>query len=159
VIESHNRNYILSQRDDFVDLAVASIVCNMERPSYKAAKQVIVRIHESGDFYSQEYLKKWCEIAAVVGALYGDKIQFIAYTKSVSYMVGVEIPENLFIRYSLWDDTPIEQYAIARSLELPVYTAVDNFDDFDGVKCRCADCATCGCCWNVNARMIACEIH
>jgi len=37
-----------------------------------------VRIHESGDFYNQEYLNKWVEIAKAF-----PKIIFTAYTKSL----------------------------------------------------------------------------
>ena len=38
-----------------------------------------VRIHESGDFYSQEYVNKWVEVAQAM-----PDITFVAYTKRMS---------------------------------------------------------------------------
>ena len=57
-----------------------------------------VRIHESGDWYSQEYLDKWIQIAAAF-----PKITFLAYTKSYNLDFSKK-PANLVI-YASYDPT------------------------------------------------------
>lgn len=64
------RNWEASKRLDFVGLAVVELL--------KMRKVKAVRIHESGDFYNQEYLNKWVEIAKNCPHLI-----FTAYTKSL----------------------------------------------------------------------------
>lgn len=159
VKNARQRNYNASMGDDFVARMVATINAYMEKPSYKNAKKVVVRIHESGDFYSKEYAIKWLKIAYIINALHGGKVVFMAYTKSVKYFVGADIPANMTVRYSLWCDTNADDYELAQELGLPVYTAVESFDGFKGARCRCADCGTCGMCWNKKVEIIACEIH
>lgn len=60
-----------------------------------------IRIHDSGDFYSQEYYNAWCEIARA----FPDRI-FYAYTKSLNLDLWSGKPDNLRITQSLggrWD--------------------------------------------------------
>jgi hypothetical protein len=54
-----------------------------------------VRIHDAGDFYSQEYLEKWYEIARALPHL-----TFYAYTKSL-HLDFSKRPKNLHITQSL----------------------------------------------------------
>ena len=56
------------------------------------------RIHVSGDFFSQDYLKAWIAVASEMP----DKV-FYAYTKSVRYILKEKdsIPNNLVITCSL----------------------------------------------------------
>ena len=49
----------------------------------------IIRIHDSGDFYSKSYLNRWIEIARAHPDNY-----FYAYTKSIDYFKGVSLPSN-----------------------------------------------------------------
>lgn len=51
---------------------------------------LIVRIHESGDFYNQEYTNKWLRIIANVqeNCPKNKTVIFIAYTKSFRYFDG-----------------------------------------------------------------------
>jgi len=48
-----------------------------------------VRIHDSGDFYSPKYLNKWLEIIRK-----NPTIKFYAYTKSHTFLTGLDIPDN-----------------------------------------------------------------
>ncbi len=71
----------------FVDDAVADL---------KRMRGVgVVRIHDSGDFYSQTYLDKWVAIARAF-----PNIIFYAYTKSVT-LDFTGIPENFRVTFSL----------------------------------------------------------
>ena len=54
-------------KDTFVEKAIAEI---------KYHKNKVVRLHESGDFYSAEYIMKWYEIALAL-----PNVQFYTYTK------------------------------------------------------------------------------
>lgn len=57
-----------------------------------------VRIHDSGDFFSEDYYKKWIELAWEF-----PDILFYAYTKEVSLTKRLEpeFPSNLLICYSM----------------------------------------------------------
>lgn len=87
------------------------------------------RIHVSGDFFSEEYLKAWINVAKDMP----DKL-FYAYTKSVKYIVNQKdnIPNNLVITCSLGgkDDDLIIKNNLKR---VKVYFHPD-FAKADGVE-------------------------
>jgi len=87
VIKGLNNRYELSKTDDFVPKMNATIM--LERPTH-------VRIHDSGDFYSIAYLKKWVTIAND-----NKEVIFYAYTKSIKFFInGLKLPKNLKIIFS-----------------------------------------------------------
>ena len=128
--------------------------------SLKDGRKIIFRIHESGDFYSQSYTDKWLRI---INHYKDDqRIEFIAYTKSVYFFERREIPENLHLLFSLWPDTPEEDYKLAKKLGLRIYTAYeeDDAEKWKGVaKCRCYLCGGCQLCEMDNIPVIAAVIR
>ena len=166
--ESRERNYFKSRSTDFVRDMIFTIRAELDTKKF-AGKKVIFRIHESGDFYNETYLRKWVKIASAFEN--DDRITFIAYTKSIFYlpMVGYnseEWPQNFIIRSSLWDDTCKKALILTDVLNIPVYTALSASDmdkaEKSGLqfeKCRCEDCATCGKCWDKNIKTIITYIH
>jgi len=74
---------------DFVDIMVAHL---------KSERVKILRIHDSGDFYSPVYMLKWFEIAKNLS-----QITFYAYTKQVILMRKLwdKKPDNLKLIQSL----------------------------------------------------------
>ena len=58
-------------------------------------KQVYIRIHDSGDFFSLNYALAWMEIVAD----YPD-VKFYAYTKEVKMLGHWELPENMRLVFS-----------------------------------------------------------
>lgn len=66
--------------------------------SLKKVKQLIIRVHVSGDFFSLDYFNAWLEAARV----YPNK-KFYAYTKSVHFYNQLKkvIPANFIITLSL----------------------------------------------------------
>lgn len=70
VLPSRERKLELSKQPSFVGLATSAI--NVLNPNY-------VRLHASGEFYSQEYVDKWYEIAKQLPSR-----AFYAYTKRLS---------------------------------------------------------------------------
>tara|TARA_R100001530_G_scaffold85369_1_gene59529 strand:- start:79 stop:678 length:600 start_codon:yes stop_codon:yes gene_type:complete len=82
-----NKRYELTKTNQFVPMMNATIT--LERPTH-------VRIHDSGDFYSVEYLNKWINIAND-----NKDVIFYAYTKSIPFFKGaINTPKNLKIIFS-----------------------------------------------------------
>ena len=88
-----NKRYELSKKEEFVTIMNANIL--LERPTH-------VRIHDSGDFYSVDYLNKWIQIAKD-----NKDIVFYAYTKSIPFFKRSKemnttflLPKNLIIIFS-----------------------------------------------------------
>lgn len=147
-------NYLMSKLPDFVDI-MSNEILKITARSKK--KYIIVRIHESGDFYNRVYAQKWLEICRRCSV--DKRIVFIAYTKSFIYFDGVKLPNNFRLRASIWADTTEAQKEIVKRNGWPIYTAVDKFQKGDNfTRCRCSDCAGCRHCWQ-NYKDIRCQIH
>jgi hypothetical protein len=84
------RRYESSKETNFVD----RITWELSR--IKKNKQLYIRIHDSGDFYSPAYFAKWLEIARL-----NPTVRFYAYTKSHSFIRGIQLPENFDLIFSL----------------------------------------------------------
>jgi len=151
-------NFELSLKDDFVVRMIETISYYRNSKAY-AGKKMIVRIHESGDFYNQAYADKW--ISIIKNFENDDTIVFYAYTKSIPFFRKYDIKsfKNFSFISSIWDDTPIELVKETNEKHYRVYTAVESFDNWSGNRCRCADCAKCQQCINNNVNAIACLIH
>lgn len=74
---------------DFVTVMTAELISERVKT---------LRIHDSGDFYSPEYLLKWAEIARRL-----PNVQFYAYTKQVVLLkrLGAELPVNFKVIQSI----------------------------------------------------------
>jgi len=91
------RNKALEQTLDsgFVTLAIADLT-KLAKNGYN-----VVRVHDSGDFYSQEYLNKWYSIAKAL-----PNLVFYAYTKALNLDLWKDKPSNFRLIQSLggrWD--------------------------------------------------------
>jgi hypothetical protein len=84
------KRYEASKEDNFVQ------TITNELAKVKKDKQTYVRIHDSGDFYSPSYFQKWLTIARL-----NQSVRFYAYTKSHSFIRGIELPENFDLIFSL----------------------------------------------------------
>jgi hypothetical protein len=74
-------------KDDFVNVLDSEI---------KKRKIKKIRIHDSGDFYSREYLNKWLKIIDL-----NPDTMFYAYTKSIPLFKAISsLPKNFEIIYS-----------------------------------------------------------
>lgn len=88
-------NLAASKRDEFVEV-MSSIIGN-----HFKGQPGFFRIHESGDFYNQEYLHAWFDIANM-----NTNVKFLAFAKS--HMLDFKgCPSNLKIVYSVWEDTTV----------------------------------------------------
>lgn len=75
--------------DDFIEIMVSHL---------KSERVKVLRIHDSGDFYSPQYMLKWFEIARQL-----PNVIFYAYTKQIILMQKLyhKKPENLKLIQSL----------------------------------------------------------
>jgi hypothetical protein len=90
VANKHASNYSVTLTDAFIPLMSHEIA------HYKSkVKKLMVRIHDTGDFYSVEYLEKWLKIIE----LHKD-VDFYAYTKSIPFFKGRQLPDNFRVIYS-----------------------------------------------------------
>lgn len=88
VAQAFERRLTITQSEDFVRIMLQDIDKN------RAER---IRIHDSGDFYSEEYLDKWLEIVRA-----RPNVQFYAYTKMVSLFKRrlKDIPSNFVVIFS-----------------------------------------------------------
>lgn len=84
------KRYEASKEENFVQTITDELA------KVKKDKQTYVRIHDSGDFYSPSYFQKWLQIARL-----NPSVRFYAYTKSHSFIRGIELPENFDLIFSL----------------------------------------------------------
>ena len=70
-----------TMKNDFIDVMIKEI---------KKKKAEYVRVHDSGDYYSKEYLLKWFEIAERM-----PHIKFYSYTNNVNQIKSIkDVPSN-----------------------------------------------------------------
>ena len=94
VKKKRDNNLRYSKLDDFITRM--SYHLEQARPK-RGNKELVIRIHDSGDFYNREYANKWIEIAEQ-----NKDVHFYAYTKSVRYFKDNydRLPDNLKIIFS-----------------------------------------------------------
>ena len=101
----------------------------------KKVKHSFFRLHESGDFYSQEYLEKWFEIAKKF-----PEIKFLAFTKSFNLDFDKK-PSNLQIIFSVMEDS--KNIPLNRPIAYAGKENVHNSKECLGY------CDKCQICWNL----------
>ena len=170
ITKSHVRNWLESQKADFVENCTTYIynaiytkkgdIRKAFRKKDGTLKNICVRVHESGDFYSEKYMCDWFEIARNFPGL-----TFYAYTKSIPYVVKHidEIPNNFIVRCSIFPDTKKEYLDMIFKNRLPFYMAMnkESVNDFPyDFNCNCAaGCGACGnMCSNRNKKAIVTEL-
>lgn len=173
VIESRERSYEVTKRDDFTEVIVYTIRTEKQSKRYKDAVMVI-RIHESGDFYSLQYLRKWLRAWNAFTA--DDGVTFVFYTKSFRFFLMLNEEEKAIINRLLtygvlainWsmDDTTTPEQKIAylecvRTFpKANTYYCTEHVDDVEHDNvCDCADCAKCGTCNKTDGKKTVVKIH
>lgn len=69
-----------TKQDNFPQVMIAEII---------RRKADVIRIHDSGDFYSREYLHKWFKVMESL-----PQVKFYAYSKSLPLFQGERLPAN-----------------------------------------------------------------
>ena len=86
VSPAFEKRYEATLREDFVEIMSKEV---------RKKRANFVRVHDSGDFYSPEYLRKWLDIARQ-----NPSVNFYAYTNSLNLVRGNDIPENFDFIFS-----------------------------------------------------------
>ncbi len=133
---SLEKNHHASQEDDFVDKMNKEL---KKSPLHR------VRIHPSGDFYSEEYIEKWISICKSNP----DK-QFLAFTKRgdlAQFLLKLESLPNIALFESLDPSKPIPTIGLKRTAfasdETPdndLFTCIGGTLKESGEKYTCTDC-------------------
>ena len=145
VPQARKRNLKASQQESFVSDMIGLITKNERK-----AKQF--RVHESGDFYSQEYLDKWFLIAKEFPS-----ITFYAYTKSF-HLNFTGKPSN-FVLIASFDESTTERARILYNMKK---TSFDNTFSIVGKseKASCVqDCTICQACWMGKGKNLTVNVH
>jgi hypothetical protein len=142
VKQAYERSLSLTLSDDFqaeMNKELARVLKNTQRVS----QELMVRIHDSGDFYSLKYFQDWMELA-----FYWPDVQFYAYTKQVAMVKANldDIPPNVKLIYSFGGkqdhliDIENDRHSVVfrNRDELNHYHYADaSGDDFVAVNNRC----------------------
>ena len=81
--------YVATKDDNFIERIIN------ELNGKRTKKQIYVRVHDSGDFYSPAYLDKWVTIAKAL-----PNIRFYAYSKSHDFFRNITLPDNFDVAFS-----------------------------------------------------------
>lgn len=158
VYNCRTRNYKETIKETFVADMIENITYQLSRKKYKT-KTILFRIHETGDFYNQEYFDKWKQIADYFKN--DNRIIFQAYTKSLAYLKKYNISDiNIKIMFSILPDTDPFDIEVAKSLKLNTFSAVpiEWFEKVEPSKQCKGNCSVCKCCYVGTADMYV-EFH
>jgi hypothetical protein len=132
-------NFNDTRKETFVNDMIEAIT-KMVKSSRKV-KLEYFRIHESGDFYNEEYFEKWLQIIKAF-----PQVKFLAFTKSTFVSNYIDkLPENFHLYYSVMADTKKDNIV----WDLPLAFAGDyrHVLDKDVFECK-GNCDSCLHCFN-----------
>jgi hypothetical protein len=103
-------NFVMTKRKDFVDKMTKEVLDKTK------VGEKVVRVHVDGDFYDQEYLDKWKQVAKNI--FEKDKaVRFVAYTKN-SVLDFSNMPKNFKVIFSEAPDYDVQE---TRHENIPAY--------------------------------------
>ena len=96
VANAYEERLALTKTDSF-KLVIADEISKLLAKAQKQGKKLFIRIHDSGDFYSHEYLAKWVDIIDAF-----PWVTFYCYTKQIEMFKRVknELPDNFKVCFS-----------------------------------------------------------
>lgn len=95
VAQAYEFRYQKTKLDNFPELAQIELD-TLKKRAKKQGKQLVIRIHDSGDYYSLSYTKKWFNIM-----LNNEEVLFYSYTKMIPLFKKLKtIPDNFTVIYS-----------------------------------------------------------
>lgn len=148
VLPSRTENKIEADSNEFVN----NMIFTIQKASKRKGFTGLFRIHESGDFYNQQYLDAWKSIAKAF-----PDIKFLAFTKSWQLDLQANKPNNLNIVYSEFADTKV----FKENMPLAIAKKGVQPSDLNKKRFLCpGSCATCSLCWTLkNDETVFFEMH
>jgi len=97
----YSRQDNLQQIVDALQNGTAANLIHNSIQEHRTRNSKLVRIHESGDFFSGAYLDAWIEVA-----IRNPDLKFYCYSKSLQLFLNFKMPENFYMTASYggkWD--------------------------------------------------------
>jgi hypothetical protein len=94
VSQAYYKRFKLTLTSDFVPTMHKAIQTKL-KTAKRQGKQLIIRVHDSGDFYSLAYVQKWFRLMKL-----NPEVQFYAYTKMVPLFKKLALPSNFTLIFS-----------------------------------------------------------
>lgn len=142
---ARGHNLLTSYQSDFVDLMIETIKENAHK-----IKQI--RIHESGDFYRQDYLDKWFEIVRAFPT-----VPFWAYTKSF-HLDFSKKPPNLFLLAS-FDASTTPTWRGLYERQKKFFNSTFSIVEKTAPASCVQDCSKCSLCWTTTGKDLTVNLH
>lgn len=160
-------------KESFADDMIYTLETEFKSLRYMG-NHMILRLHESGDFYSLEYLKKWIKVIEYFMSRNDFTICF--YTKSFTFFNALEECEKEILRKAMernivamsasLDDTTnanqLKEYFLLKK-NFPLCNTYACTEDINTIQhdnvCDCADCAKCGHCTKSQGKTNVVKIH
>lgn len=157
VKNSRNRNLEESRKDTFIEDMVNIIRYEIDSKKNKN-KTIIFRLHESGDFYSQQYLEKWIKIS---NEFKNENIVLQAYTKSIDYFRYINLNDiNIKILFSEMPDTKKKDLDLANEKNMSIFKLLPvNCEEAEDMFICSTLCGRCMECYEGNQKLIYVKQH
>jgi hypothetical protein len=127
----HNANLALTKTDNFAQLMINDINHWLSK---RSVNQLKIRIHDNGDFYTEEYYEKW--LLVMNHFIKDERVSFYAYTKQVDAFKNewAQAPSNFHAVFSyggkqdalINQDTDAHSRVFANEVELNSFQYVDS---------------------------------
>lgn len=177
--ENRIKSFQASKDPNFSERLIYTIETELSSKRFSNAI-MILRLHESGDFYNERYLSDWVKTINCFTSQERNVI-FQAYTKSFRYFIDIaqNKPDLYFqilnamnrnkFALSLSYDKTMQLKQLADLMKVKkyypkanIYAAIPETDMNDykhDTECDCADCAKCGKCIKTSGQTVAVAIH
>ena len=119
VVNAYEWRFNMTQSDKFIEEMSKEIVKALNKHQ---GKKLMIRIHDSGDFYSLEYFLRWARIMQQF-----PQVKFYAYTKMVEMFKAIktDIPSNFILIYSFGG---LQDHLIDRSKDRHSFVFADAME-------------------------------
>ena len=175
VKENRKAAKLASENPNFAENMIFTIETEFKSARY-AGKHMMLRLHESGDFYSVEYLEKWIDVFTHFLKNRENHFTTCFYTKSFEYFLSIDDSKAAVINecldnnivamsFSIDDTTSTEQIArlakcMMRFPKANIYYCTENVESVKrDSECDCANCAKCAKCTKTSGKTVAVKIH
>ena len=174
VVYSRNCSLEAARGADFVERMIYTIETELCSGRY-AGGIMLLRLHESGDFFNMEYLKKWVDIAYHFIDV-PELINIHFYTKCSIYLLQLDadykskvnqLLEKNVLTVNLSIDNSMKADAISSIFEckklfplINTYAAVADVPaDDTRTICECENCGKCRNCSKADGKNVVVKIH
>lgn len=173
---AREKSYNDSLLEDFAEKMIFTIESEILYSRRYFGNVMILRLHESGDFYNMVYLKKWIKVFKWINENAAGKVIVCFYTKSSPLFNRLSDEEKAIINDGLEKGTLAISASLDDTFTMKMVYEVAQFkktfplanvyfvtNHYEKVKheeeCDCANCAKCGHCIMTSGKTVVVKIH